>query len=551
MSNAFAVFDTELVSLASQDAGDVTNMNDLMAFLRGSEQELDVPRNERHDFQDEKIKVSENDESSQIGIFQSSGYPRDCFASVPEDFVCGICREIVRNPLNLPCPHLFCENCFRRVKKSGNRAACPICRIAILVPELQHSSYSIKIISSLPIRCPYSGKGCNWTGTIGLKESILTNHLRNGCLWGGYEKCDKCGIQIRTEEKQDHILVCREVEAKCNCCDFHGMNKAVSVHKSIGDYNGNPCASMQHCSMAGCSTLIPINKLAHHLKFQCDKFMGICYGCEKQHSMPSYQLPSHIEEHKDDSGWLKNWVNETTRPAKVGDLRYLGYESLTYNFQAQKIMSVICRIVSISQENEKSYVTECIPGGVNMPNNNFYTSAPVNVSFHRNSQRPICDIALDCLNHHECSAGITGRRYLEQPFYECKTCTDAPNTGVCAVCAIDCHFGHELELSRNSDRNFCDCGTGNMKLVGIKHCNAAIRKQLKLEPGKILEKESEVKVDMNVRGNSQVELNISILVNKKNKMVIKRQVSTWDEKEGDSDTEGGDDEYDEYEEELQ
>lgn len=470
-------------------------------------------------YDDEKFRESKEEKIPFIShpeIFDS-GYPRDCFpSSVSEDFICGICHEVARNPFNLSCSHLFCENCLTRMIKSGQKSACPICRI-VFNSNLQYSSYSIKIISSLPIRCPHHEKGCSWTGTIGFQESVLMNHLKNVCEWGGFEKCKKCDAQIRKDEIQNHDLVCRESEGKCEFCDFRGPNKAVFVHKAIGKYSQEPCASTQHCNMHQCDVLIPKNDLQKHLKTQCNKLLRICYGCEKQHYMPKWMLKDHIKEKQNDPEWMKRWINGTTGSVKDGDLRYLGIESATYDFESGRTVSLICEVVKVARTGDVgSVMTRCIPGGIQMVNYDIYTGPPPH-TMNRRSNKIISDLALDCLNHHECSYKLTGNRYIEQPFYNCKTCSGGPNTGVCAVCAVDCHFGHDLQPSQSSERNFCDCSTGDIKLVGIKQCRAASHVRVNPKIDRKSSDCSELYVYMIIRGNLTVNVNISFRAKKKNK----------------------------------
>lgn len=449
------------------------------------------------------------EEKERTGIFDTSGYPKDCFSDISEDLICGICREVVRNPLNLPCPHLFCENCLKMHCASGAGKKCPICRIMIPVDKLPISSYSAKIVSALPIRCPYHNKGCKWTGTIGLGESILMKHLRDSCEWGGYEYCKACGLGMWKTDTADHINICREKESKCNFCDFRGPNKAIFVHKAIGEYSQKVCESMQLCSMLECKTLVPIGKLENHLKSKCDKFMGICYGCEKQHYMPHWKLQLHIAEHQDNSEWFKHWIEEISRPAQVDDLRYLGYEHTTYDFSENRAVSLICKIVHISDQKNDEFptiVTECIPGNIRVLNNDIYTGSPPSI-LNRKPHSQISEEALDCLKHHECSFRMMGDHYLDQPFYKCRTCPSASNAGVCAICVVDCHFGHEVEIVK-SNGNFCDCATSSIKLVGIKHCQAASVIHVTPFPAENKNSDSEVEVFMAIRGNLEVDVRV-------------------------------------------
>jgi hypothetical protein len=40
--------------------------------------------------------------------------PRNLFQALSEEMRCGICLEILRVPMELPCYHLFCLDCLRR-----------------------------------------------------------------------------------------------------------------------------------------------------------------------------------------------------------------------------------------------------------------------------------------------------------------------------------------------------------------------------------------------------------------------------------------------------
>ena len=57
------------------------------------------------------------------GIKDSEGYGED-------NSLCPICFDQKRNILCLPCKHLFCINCL---KKIANKRKCPICRGSIII----------------------------------------------------------------------------------------------------------------------------------------------------------------------------------------------------------------------------------------------------------------------------------------------------------------------------------------------------------------------------------------------------------------------------------
>lgn len=58
-----------------------------------------------------------------------------------------------------------------------------------------------------------------------------------------------------------------------------------------------------------------------------------------------------------------------------------------------------------------------------------------------------------------CTYLATGKHYIAQKSYECKTCGVTGHYGVCEVCVNRCHKGHETNLDQNwtSSNFFCDC----------------------------------------------------------------------------------------------
>lgn len=62
-----------------------------------------------------------------------------------------------------------------------------------------------------------------------------------------------------------------------------------------------------------------------------------------------------------------------------------------------------------------------------------------------------------------CSFELTGRRFVKQACYTCRTCdlTEETDKGCCAACVQRCHRGHETILS-STTAFFCDCGAAGM-----------------------------------------------------------------------------------------
>lgn len=68
----------------------------------------------------------------------------------------------------------------------------------------------------------------------------------------------------------------------------------------------------------------------------------------------------------------------------------------------------------------------------------------------------------------KCSFLTTGKNYVKQQYYNCNTCSNKNNLGLCINC-VQCHDGHELSGMKEG-RFFCDCGAGDFN-VKCKHLN--------------------------------------------------------------------------------
>lgn len=59
-----------------------------------------------------------------------------------------------------------------------------------------------------------------------------------------------------------------------------------------------------------------------------------------------------------------------------------------------------------------------------------------------------------------CTFLFSGEKYIKQQWYHCKTCGLVNECGCCAVCAKNCHKGHEIIYEGIHDQCYCDCGGG-------------------------------------------------------------------------------------------
>mmetsp|Transcript_12741 Transcript_12741/g.12400 ORF Transcript_12741/g.12400 Transcript_12741/m.12400 type:complete len:269 (-) Transcript_12741:222-1028(-) len=89
-------------------------------------------------------------------------------SQVPCELICAICHELINNPVQTPCNHVFCGECITE-SVSVNRL-CPIDRSQLtatkLIPIQFANPILYRIWNKIKLRCPYAvSNTCHWTGS--------------------------------------------------------------------------------------------------------------------------------------------------------------------------------------------------------------------------------------------------------------------------------------------------------------------------------------------------------------------------------------------------
>ena len=97
-----------------------------------------------------------------------------------EEVECPICTTIVKNPVQTPCEHVFCNDCIKDWLQTGN-FTCPVDRHELSESLLKPPSRIIqKFLDGLTIRCQNHELGCNYTTKLGNAEPLY-NQENNEC----------------------------------------------------------------------------------------------------------------------------------------------------------------------------------------------------------------------------------------------------------------------------------------------------------------------------------------------------------------------------------
>ena len=100
--------------------------------------------------------------------------------TIVQDIICSVCTDVVQEPVQTPCDHVFCSECIIRWLEEGRRT-CPIDRQDLTFEVLKPPNRVItQLINKLTIRCRYFDKGCKLMCKL---EDILhlMEHEQNGC----------------------------------------------------------------------------------------------------------------------------------------------------------------------------------------------------------------------------------------------------------------------------------------------------------------------------------------------------------------------------------
>ncbi|XP_072030860.1 tripartite motif-containing protein 3-like [Amphiura filiformis] len=65
----------------------------------------------------------------------ASDNPADFIEVMEDDLSCNICYNLLRQPKDLDCPHVFCLQCLQKWVKKGKTVECPECRHITIVPH--------------------------------------------------------------------------------------------------------------------------------------------------------------------------------------------------------------------------------------------------------------------------------------------------------------------------------------------------------------------------------------------------------------------------------
>ena len=210
--------------------------------------------------------------------------------SLVERYLCPICQEILHEPVQTSCGHLFCGRCLKKVRSKN----CPSCR-AEFEEEPRRDKFNEREIRNLTVKCQNSSRGCVWVGELGNVES----HQNDVCGYQLVQCGNKCGAEIERRDvekhKKDH---CELRMYECPYCPRWSTYKG--AYKEVTSEHFKKCAAFPLDCPNNCGKKdIFRGDMSSHLCVCPEEVVPCRYqslGCK-------VRLPrKHMEDHLEDKG---------------------------------------------------------------------------------------------------------------------------------------------------------------------------------------------------------------------------------------------------------
>ena len=91
---------------------------------------------------------------------KTMGFECERFTCSTDRFICPICQDVLRDPVETPCNHVFCWACMAQQLKISS--CCPVCNHQPIQPaDLKNPHpFFANMHNELQIRCVHSTRGC-------------------------------------------------------------------------------------------------------------------------------------------------------------------------------------------------------------------------------------------------------------------------------------------------------------------------------------------------------------------------------------------------------
>ena len=206
----------------------------------------------------------------------------DTQAELLEELRCPICLDLVSDPVQTSCGHLFCGKCIKGTN------TCPIDREQF---TSHPDNFNDRRVRNFMVECPNKGRGCQWQGSLGEADK----HTDGNCEYQFVKCCNEgCDVEIEKRSLVDHMYyVCPQRVYNCPFCAEEG------TYCEVTTAHFTKCEELPLTCPAGCGKRgLLRGNMALHLSEDCpDELVPCTYaiaGC--QQIVKRKDLQQHLQD---------------------------------------------------------------------------------------------------------------------------------------------------------------------------------------------------------------------------------------------------------------
>ena len=144
---------------------------------------------------------------------QNLSFVCSCYSLVILYFPFALSKELMNQPVSMPCGHSSCRACLQELfgKRTLRANTCPVCRAAVDSRNLNTNVAVRAVIARINVRC--TNPGCSWVGEESEKEThrdtcpFMMINCPNGCV-GSHQR----------DIMHQHLATCPYQQLPCVYC---------------------------------------------------------------------------------------------------------------------------------------------------------------------------------------------------------------------------------------------------------------------------------------------------------------------------------------------
>ncbi|XP_078357981.1 TNF receptor-associated factor 2-like [Oculina patagonica] len=206
------------------------------------------------------------------------GYTLSLNSTVDERYLCSLCSNLLKDPVQTGCGHVYCNSCITDLKRDDGSFICLVDKTPFAAEQVFLDNFMKREVLSLVVACPNTSDGCVWKGEVRyiekhllscpaerescpnyscgqrVKRSDLQRHVEQECLYRP-QPCPFCGdtitaIVLKNHQAQD----CKMYPVQCRGCGKEGIPRG-EMANHLSPINGDCEAVERNCAFQqiGCS----------------------------------------------------------------------------------------------------------------------------------------------------------------------------------------------------------------------------------------------------------------------------------------------------------